>query len=151
MKRKFGLQEWCVVVFALVFVIVVASTTTYFTIVKLQGKKPDAASSAYRLATFTDAVILCKERVSRQFGERIKVAAINDHSSRFDKSTNSYLIFMNVQLTALGTPRITEHWNTCRVSAVQGDITEFETSSAEIEVKQTPIRNGGKRLFEWPR
>lgn len=141
-------QEVLVIVGAL-GVIVASVVTTLF----LSGFLMDQFSSedgGYKNVTFTDALLTCDQYTRQSFSGKLTRLNVDDHSSRFDPSSNQYKIFYMAEAKSSDSETgMGEFYVNCFVNAERGKVAYYE-SLEKKDAKTEAIRKQRGGLFGWP-
>lgn len=105
---------------------------------------------AYKNVTFTDALITCENETRASYGSKLMRLVPDDHSSRYDSSSNQFKIFFKAAMTSSKSESgIGEFYINCYVNAERGRIADYDV----YEQKDSPteaIRKDEGGLFGWP-
>lgn len=146
-KSKWGRQEIAVIVAAVVIVVLSVFVTLWVSGV---FSASSAQQRGYKNITFTDALLTCEKQVRSTYSGKLLRLVTDDHSNRFDKSSNHYKIFFDAAISSNKSESgIGEFYINCEVSAHRGQVSDF----AAYEQKESPteaIRKDEGGLFGWP-
>ncbi|MDO6746581.1 hypothetical protein [Gilvimarinus sp. 1_MG-2023] len=105
--------------------------TLYFSGVPLgefDFNRDQAEQQRYRHSTMTDARIHCEERMQESFVDRIRVMHVDKFSSRHDRSTNQFKIYIEAEIfkDSSREPPVREMFISCFTNAESGLIELFQ-------------------------
>lgn len=98
-----------------------------------------ARGSSYQNITLTDAQLECEQEAKDEYGERLRLFTVDNHSSRFDQKANRYKMFfkMDVYTSKKGPRQPREQFYVnCFVHGAKGSVTHFET----LEDKEEAVK-----------
>ena len=141
-------QERLVIASAIIVVLASILTTLYVSGFFSSLEPQDEQS--YQNITFTDAVIICREQTRDAFKSSLRNQTLDDHSSRFDQTSNTYMIFFKAQMASKKNEfGFGDFFINCYVSRSRGRIASFDVYEDKESSTEAIRRNSGG-LFGWP-
>ena len=134
-----------VVASAAILVVVLASLLTVYVMNQNNQSGGGSGAQGYQNVTFTDAVLNCRTRVKRLYGERIQTLTTDNHSSHFSESRFQFKIFLTMD-TYNPDKTTTEHFINCFVRSKNGAIAKFEVFENK-EGKAASVIDDGTNMF----
>lgn len=116
---------------------------SYFGIAGGSGK------NGYRNITLTDAQLECEQEAKDEFGKRLHLITLDRHSSRFEKKSNRFKMFFNVDVypkRGKNTDIAVPHFLNCFVHGSRGSVVHFE-SVEDKEYSPRPQRQSTGNIF----
>ncbi len=107
------------------------------------------ADKGYRNITLTDAQLECEQEARDEFGKRLHLITVDSHSSRFERKTNRYKMFFNVDVypkRGKNKDIAVPHFVNCFVHGSRGSVVHFE-SVEDKEYSPQPQREAKGNIF----
>lgn len=108
-----------------------------------------SSNKGYRNITLTDAQLECEQEARREFGQRLRMITIDNHSSRYDRKINRYKMFFDLDMY----PKKGKNKNTavpyflnCTIHGSRGSVTHFEVLE-DKEMSPQPHRKPEGNIF----
>lgn len=138
-----------IIVICIALAVIVLSVFATVLINKYATGSSEGSASGHQNITLTDAVVTCRDRTTKSYGDRIRNLVTDNHSSRFDEKQYVYKVFLKMDLMNKREKIPKLHYVNCFVRAKNGDIRKYDVFKSDEE--RGKEKDDGTNMFGMPK